>query len=203
MKMTNCTAPAQRPKLIVLSLRPVNGQEYLCLLEIDSRDAAVFSDKGEHLLVTELFGSSTTIPSSGAGALSSYEIATSGHLVSISSHIGDGETAACWIALEPTTGKYVYVSNNLSASISSYSVGTGGSVTLLNGSAAKPSGPNDLATAEEGGASFLYVVAAGSGTVGAFQIDVTNGSLTEITGSGVFPGFPTPQTTFPQGIAAY
>ena len=162
-------------------------------------------DKLGHLLVAETFGSATTIPEGGAGAVSSFTITNpatnAGQLLPISSHIGDGGTAACWIALEPTTGVYAYVANNLSASISSYKVGNAGSVTLLNGTAATPSGPNDLAIATEGGASFLYVVAAGSGMVGAFQINLTNGSLTPITGSSVFPGFP--GTTFPQGLAAF
>jgi 6-phosphogluconolactonase (cycloisomerase 2 family) len=163
-------------------------------------------DKQEHLLVTELFGSATSIPAGGAGAVSSFTILESldsRHLLPISSHVGDGGTAACWIALEPATGKYAFVSNNLSASISSYSVGSNGSVTLLNGAAATPGGPNDLAIVTEGGKSFLYVVAAGSGTIGAFHINLTNGSLTALTGSSVFPGFSAPRTTFPQGIAAF
>jgi len=160
-------------------------------------------DKQDHLLVAELFGSATSIPAGGQGALSSFTILDNGHLLPISSHVGDGGTAACWIALEPTTGKYAFVSNNLSASISSYAVANGGSVALLNGTAATPSGPNDLAIATEGGASFLYVVAAGSGTVGAFQINLANGSLTAITGSTVFPGFSPPRSAFPQGLAAF
>ena len=159
-------------------------------------------DKREHLLVTEAFGAATSIPASGAGAVSSFTIATAGQLLSISSHVADGGTAACWIALEPRTGLYAYVSNNLSASISSYSVGTNGILTLLNAKAETPSGPNDLAIATEGGASFLYVVAAGSGNVEAFQINLTNGSLTAITGSDIFPGF-SAGTTIPQGLAAF
>ena len=153
-------------------------------------------DKRNHLLVTELFGAATTIPAGGQGSVSSFTVTTTGELESISSHVSDGGTAACWIALEPTAGKYAYVSNNLSASISSYAVGTNGSVTLIAGSAATASGPNDLATAEEGGASFLYAVEAGSGTVGAFQINLTNGSLTPITGGGGLP-------TGAQGLAAF
>src|SRR5262249_53630998 len=43
-------------------------------------------DKRGHLLVTELFGSATSIPAGGAGALSSFTIASNGHLLSISSH---------------------------------------------------------------------------------------------------------------------
>jgi 6-phosphogluconolactonase (cycloisomerase 2 family) len=155
-------------------------------------------DQAGDLLVTESFGSATSIPKGGSGAVSSFNITSAGQLLPISSHVGDGGTAACWIALEPVTGKFAYVSNNLSASISSYSVANNGGVTLLNATAAPSSGPNDLATATEGGASFLYAVAAGSGTVGAFQINLTNGSLSALTSGSGFPG-----TTFPQGLAAF
>jgi hypothetical protein len=69
-------------------------------------------------------------------------------------------------------------------------------VTLLNGVAASGSGPNDLAVAVEGQTSFLYVVDAGTGTVGAFRIN--DGSLTPITGGG---GLPANRSA--QGLAAY
>jgi 6-phosphogluconolactonase len=154
-------------------------------------------DKNGHMLVTELFGSSTSIPAGAMGAISSFTVANTGSLHSISSHVGDGGTAACWIALEPKNGKYVYVANNLSATISSYSVGGDGSVTLISGTAAQGAGPNDLAAVTENGASFLYVVDAGTGTVGAFQINLTNGSLTAITGGSGLP------TNSAQGLAAF
>src|SRR5205823_14167467 len=99
--------------------------------------------------------------------------------------------------LEPITGKFAYVANNLSASISSYTVGNNGIVTLLNGTAATGSGPNDLAVATEGTVSFLYVVDAGTGTVGAFRIN-GNGSLTPITGGA---GLPVNRSA--QGLAAF
>jgi 6-phosphogluconolactonase len=154
-------------------------------------------DKNGHLLVTELFGSATSIPAGGKGAVSSFTIASDGNLIPISSHVNDGGTAACWIALEPLTGKYAYVANNLSASISSYSVGNDGSVTLLNGTAASGNGPNDLAVASEGGNSWLYVVDAGTGTVGAFHIN-GDGSLTAISGGS---GLPVGRSA--QGLAAF
>lgn len=156
---------------------------------------ATFGKHG-HLFVSEPFGSATSIPTGGAGAVSSFKVTKGGDLLSISSHVGDGGTAACWIALEPRMGQFAYVTNNLSATISSYSVGLDGSVALLAASAATASGPNDLATAEEGCTSFLYVVEGGNGTVGVFQIDLTNGSLVPLTAaSGV------PSTA--QGLAAF
>ena len=154
-------------------------------------------DNVEDLIVAELFGTSTSIPRGGAGSLSSFVITANGHLQPISSDVADGGTAASFIALEPLTGRFAYVANNLSASISSYSVGNSGVVTLLNGVAASGAGPNDLATATEGRNSWLYVVDAGSGTVGAFHIN-GDGSLTAITGGG---GLPAGRSA--QGIAAF
>ncbi|HTH36261.1 MAG TPA: beta-propeller fold lactonase family protein [Xanthobacteraceae bacterium] len=155
-------------------------------------------DRQGHLLVTELFGSATSIPAGAAGAVSSFAIVSNGHLQPISSHVADGGTAACWIALEPLTGQFAYVSNNLSASISLYKVTTSG-LTLVNGVAATAAGPNDLATAHEGpGASFLYVVAAGTGTVQAYVINQLTGALAPtVGGSGL------PANRSAQGLAAY
>ena len=152
-------------------------------------------DKNENLLVTEAFGTDTSIPAGGAGALSSFSINGDDRLHAISADVDDKGTAACWIALEPTAGQYGYVSNNLSASISSYTVGKHGDVTLLAASAAGVSGPNDLATAAEGAASFLYVVEGGAGNVGVFQINA-DGSLTALTAASGLP--PTAQ-----GLVAY
>jgi hypothetical protein len=116
--------------------------------------------------------------------------------VPISSHVGDGGTAACWIALEPIAGNVAYVSNNLSASISSYSVASNGVVTLLSGTAASASGPNDLATAVDSGVSFLYGLDAGTGKVGAFRIN-PDSSLTALAGGSGLP------VVHAQGLAAY
>jgi 6-phosphogluconolactonase (cycloisomerase 2 family) len=153
-------------------------------------------DKNANLLVTEMFGSAANIPTGGQGAVSSFMATGAGNLVPISSHVGDGGTAPGSIAIEPLDGNYVYVANNLSASISSYSVGADGSVTLLSGTAFSGTGPNDLATASEGGTSFLYVLDAGSGSVGAFQISRTDGSLSAITGGCCLP-------VATQGLAAF
>jgi 6-phosphogluconolactonase len=151
--------------------------------------------RNETLLVTELFGIAASIPAGGRGAVSAYGINQDGSLNPIVQDVGDGGTAAGCIALEPISGQFAYIANNLSASISSYAVGF--RVTLVAADAASVSGPNDLATAAEGGASFLYVVEAGTGTVGAFQINLTNGSLTPLMAASGLPAIAA------QGLAAY
>jgi len=155
-------------------------------------------DLNGHMLVTELFGAATVIPAGGAGAVSSFQVSNSGNLASISSHVGDGGTAACWIALDPITGQFAYVANNLSNTISSYAVHADGSVHLITAVAATGAGPNDLSTAQENGAEFVYVLDAGTGTVGAFRISQANGSLTALSG-----GSGLPVGAGAQGLAAF
>ena len=150
------------------------------------------------MIVTEAFGSSTSIPAGGQGAVSSFTITKSGSLNQISASVGDQGTAACWIALDPTTGQYAFVSNNLSNNISSYSVAGNGSVTLLAAAAATGSGPNDLAVVSDSGASFVYVLFSGTGTVGAFQVNLGDGSLTPLMAAD---GLPINDAA--QGLAAY
>lgn len=154
-------------------------------------------DLNSHMLLTETFGSATAVPTGAAGAVSTYYVQAGGTLAQVSADVKDQGTAACWIFFDRQSGKYAYVSNNLSNTISSYSVALDGSVTLLNASAAMASGPNDLTGAIEAGGSYLYAVNAASGTVGAFQIN-PDGSLTTL---GTSTGLPVNMSA--QGIAAY
>jgi 6-phosphogluconolactonase (cycloisomerase 2 family) len=159
-------------------------------------------DEKEHMLLTEPFASSTIIPEMNTGAVSSFAIkpngSKAGTLRQISASIGDQGTAACWIALDPTS-QYAYVSNNLSNTISTYSVGRSGSLTLLAATAATGAGPNDLAVVGQDNAAFLYVLDAGDGTVGAFQINLRDGSLAALPAVDG-PPFPSSGAA---GLAAY
>jgi 6-phosphogluconolactonase (cycloisomerase 2 family) len=154
-------------------------------------------DLNSHMLVVEAFGAATAVPTGAAGAVSSFYVQAPGSLSQVSADVGDNGTAACWILLDRLTGKYAYVSNNLSNTISSYAVNPDGSVKLLFGNIALANGPNDLAGAIDTGASYLYVVNAGSGTVAAYQIN-GDGSLTSL---GSSTGLPVNASA--QGIAAY
>ena len=89
------------------------------------------------------------------------------------------------------------LSDNLSASLSSYTVGKDGSLTLLASVAGSDSGPNDMAVAREGTTGFLYTLASGGGTVDAYRIN-SNGSLTAV---GSVPGMPVNDGA--QGLAAF
>jgi 6-phosphogluconolactonase (cycloisomerase 2 family) len=154
-------------------------------------------DKNGHLLLSEAFGASPSIPAGRTGAVSSFTITSTGNLQPISADVGDRGTAACWVALDPVKGRYLYVSNNLSASLSSYTVGKDGSLTLLAAVAGTDSGPNDMAVASEGNTGFLYALASGSGTVDAYLIN-SDGSLTSL---GSVSGLPVNDGA--QGLAAF
>jgi len=71
----------------------------------------------------------------GQGAASSYNLSDDGTLSAISSSVKNGETDSCWIAIS-NDGRYVYESNFISHSISSYTMSTNGAIGLLKGVAA-------------------------------------------------------------------
>ncbi len=89
-------------------------------------------------------------------------------------HIADtGQTATCWVA---RAGRYFYVSNAGSASVSGYTVGAGGSLTAL-GNTTTAAGTVDATSAAHG--HFLYVQTGGAGIVDEFAVS-PGGSLTQI-----------------------
>jgi 6-phosphogluconolactonase len=153
-------------------------------------------DKAGHMIVTEPFGTSPTIPNGTASSVSSFAISPTGTLQAISTDIANGQALSCWVALDPT-GQYAYVSDNGNGKISTYSVGSDGSLTLLTAISAVATNPNDLAIAHNGATSYLYSLDAGDGTVGAFQINL-DGSLTSL---GTVGGLPV--NSGAQGLAAY
>jgi 6-phosphogluconolactonase (cycloisomerase 2 family) len=158
-----------------------------------------FAFKDERtVLVTEAFGKSPTIPQPGAGATSSFRLGEDGTLDQISADVGDAGTAACWIVLDPFGGRFAYVANNLSNTVSLYSVSDKGALTLLNATAATASGPNDMGVAGDAGNAFLYVLASGAGEVLPFLIDRRTGALTALSPVG---GLPVGNAA--QGLAAY
>ncbi|KAF4447085.1 lactonase 7-bladed beta-propeller domain-containing [Fusarium albosuccineum] len=89
------------------------------------------------------------------------------------------QTDACWIVVTPDQ-RYVYTSNFVSGSISSYSTFTNGTTSLLKGDAALPgdgSEPVDLALSSDG--KYLYNLLRGSGAVIGWKIN-EDGSLKQI-----------------------
>jgi 6-phosphogluconolactonase (cycloisomerase 2 family) len=141
-----------------------------------------FGKRG-HLLVSEAFGGAAD-----ASATSSYAIDDDGGLTTISASVGTTETAACWAAVTPN-GRFAYVTNTGSGTISGYAVDFDGTLALLDadgrtGVTGDGSGPIDLVIAD--GGRFLYVLNAGTHTIGAFRIS-HDGSLHRLPFAGGLP----------------
>jgi 6-phosphogluconolactonase (cycloisomerase 2 family) len=85
------------------------------------------------------------------------------------------------IAIHPA-GKFLYVANFGSNSVSAYAVGSGGSLTALTNSPVQAGvGPSSLKVDPNG--NYLYVANEGGADVAVFVINATTGALTSISGS--------------------
>ena len=128
--------------------------------------------------------------SEAAGSVSSYHLDEDG-LDVISGAVSDTQNASCWITIT-RNGHVAYVSNTGSGTISSYSVGRDGDVTLEKAIGAKTGGaPIDSTLSHEGG--FFYVLDSAGGRVLIYRAD----------GSSLMPlGQVTSLPTSIQGIAA-
>lgn len=123
----------------------------------------------------------------GTSATSSYQISiVSGKLSVISGSVGDTQLGACWVAAT-NDGGFVYLSNTGSGSLSSYTVGAGGMLSLLNATAAVTgSGTVPLDSAITANGEFLYVLDEGIGAISGFRIGL-KGSLTPVASAGGLP----------------
>ncbi len=130
-------------------------------------------------------------------AVSSYEVLPGGTLQPISSSIPTLGAANCWNAITPD-GRFVYVSNAGSSTISGFAIGANGSLSALPGTvvAANPAGATNLDITVSADGKFLYTMNSRNGTIGIFAIQ-ENGTLKN---SGSAGGI-TPNSGF-NGIAA-
>jgi 6-phosphogluconolactonase (cycloisomerase 2 family) len=143
-------------------------------------------DRRGHLIVSEAFGGAP-----GASAVSSYSLAASGGLDTISPSVPDNEAAACWIEVSKN-GRFAYTTNTGSDSISSYRLRHDGSVSLFEQLAAETgagSAPTDLAESRSG--RVLLALLPGSHSVASYRagehgrlhpIDQVGGVPTTATG---------------------
>jgi 6-phosphogluconolactonase (cycloisomerase 2 family) len=122
--------------------------------------------KRNQLFVSEAFGGTLD-----ASAVSSYRIDEEGGLETISASVGTTETAACWVAVSPN-GRFAYVTNTGSGSVSAYAVDFDGTIELVGDGRAGVTGdgsmPIDLAITDNG--RFLYTLNSGTHAIGVFFI---------------------------------
>ena len=132
-------------------------------------------NNGGTLVVSEAFGGAAN-----QSAVSSYDAGEDGILSVVSGSVANSQTAACWIAITKN-GKFAFVSNTGSGTISSYHVNAeDGSLTLLNATAADTglgSAPIDMDLSVNG--RLLFVLLGGTQSVASFRV-WKNGNLTPI-----------------------
>jgi len=130
--------------------------------------------------------------------ISSYSILSTGQLAPISQGVPTLGAANCWNAVTPD-GRWVYVSNAGSSTISGFAIGPNGALSPLPGTVVgeNPAGATNLDISVSADAKYVYTLNSGAGTIGSFAIQ-QNGTLTNIGEAGdlpIFAGF--------NGIAAY
>ena len=130
-------------------------------------------DRRGSLLVSEAFGGAAN-----ASAVSSYgfESWVPAKPMVISPSVADTQSAACWVVVTPN-GRFAYVTNTGSGTISSYAVHKSGQLALAQAvAAANGAGPIDAAISATG--RKLFVLNAGSRTISSFSI-AKDGRLSE------------------------
>jgi 6-phosphogluconolactonase len=132
---------------------------------------------------------SETGPAGGnnASTISSYAVASDGTLGPISLGVPTLGNANCWNVVTPD-GRFVYVSNAGSSTISGFAVGKTGALTPVGATVVgtNPAGSTNLDIAVSADGKFLYTLNSGTGTIGIFALQ-PDGSLTNLGEVGSFP----------------
>ena len=137
-------------------------------------------DDANRLIVSEAFGGAAD-----AGAVSSYSVADDGAIAPVTGSLANQQGAPCWVALSKG-GRYAFVANTGSGTVSAYLVGKAGRLTLLSAAAGVTGDgtrPADLDVSRNG--RFLYV-RNGVGTISVFRVQ-SNGALTSMGATAGLP----------------
>ncbi len=150
-----------------------------------------FGKNGELLIAEFIGGGLETIDGMETlgGAAGSYIINGDGSLSAITAGVQNHQIDTCWLV---NNGRYAYGANYTSGTVSSYTIGEDGGLTLLESVAGQTdhpenvqgSTPLDARISQEG--RYLYVVLPGSGKVAGWQIG-EDGTLAKL---GEYAGLP-------------
>jgi 6-phosphogluconolactonase len=127
-----------------------------------------FDNKG-HLLVS-LAGVG------GSSGAASYALGRDGSISTITAPLETGQRAACWLVASKD-GRFAFVANAASASVSTFAVSPKGELTFQGATTIDGMTPLDLALSENG--RYVYVLAAGSHGIVAFAVG-GDGTLTHV-----------------------
>jgi 6-phosphogluconolactonase len=190
---TNALVPGADPtgpgRVLVFDVDAGLPSKKFVRTDFDNRGPFGFGfDRRGDLTVAEFVGGGAE-DGHPTGAAGTYRIERDGRLTPISKAVGDHQVDTCWVV---NNGHYAFGANYTSGTISSWKIGSDGSLTLLHevaGTTRKPtnsqgSTPLDLGISPDG--RFLYDVLPGSGKVAAWKIGA-DGGLTKV---GEFGGLP-------------
>ncbi len=137
----------------------------------------------------------TILLANAAGTLGSYAIGHDGVLTTVSAPVADSQAATCWLT---TAGRYAYTANAGSGTISSFTVGADGAISLLAaGGVAATTGPGPIDLVADGGT--LYVENGGDGSLSSFGVGADGSLAPEHTVTGLTA----PTGTGVEGIVAF
>jgi len=103
----------------------------------------------------------------GAGSASSHLIKNDGSVASVSGAVPNQQGAPCWVA-STKYGRYAYVANTASNTVSSYYVSPFGKLYLIHAQAGNTDrGAADLVVTKDNG--YVYVLTSGSHTINGFR----------------------------------
>ncbi len=122
-------------------------------------------NRRNRLVVSEAWGGAA-----GASTVSSYRFSEAGGAtpILVSAAVPDTQSAACWVAITPN-GRYAYITNTASNTVSSYTIARNGSVSLLEPAvAASGMGPTDEMVSGDG--RQLFVLNGRSASISSFSV---------------------------------
>ncbi len=174
-----------------------NGDELLVTTKANGSHINTFQVRPDGLLSTTPVVTTSTTPvpfgvafnrprqlvvaEAGGNALSTYTIGPAGALSPLAS-LTDGQMALCWVE---KAGRYFYVANPGSGTLSGYRIDASGKPALLGVVASSGGGPIDLAATRNG--RFVYVQLGASGKVAGYRVN-DDGSLTSVGTVAGLPG---------------
>lgn len=128
-----------------------------------------------------LYVAEAGLPALMNGGVSSYRLNKGSvpSLTPVARSVKNEQTDTCWITVTPDD-KYLYTTNFVSGTISSYKLGGKGKVELLHGKAASPgegSEPVDVGLSDDG--KYFYALLRGTGAIAGYAIQ-RDGSLKQV-----------------------
>lgn len=104
------------------------------------------------------------------GGASSYRVGADAGLTPVSSNVMTGQRAACW-AVATANGRFGYVTNAGTGTVTGFALSADGSATLLDADGVTAvTGGNPTDAALSAGSRYLYVRVAATGSIAAFAI---------------------------------